>query len=112
MLICLCARICPTALAQAEDAARLERIETRNELEANLYSAIESAIDVGATEAEHKLRCVCARGPLALSRIDHLTSCVYLLCRLIKEWVQENPEAPLTELAVKRKELEKICGGK
>eukprot|EP00935_MAST-01C_sp_MAST-1C-sp1_P000375 g375.t1 len=72
---------------KAEDAARLERIETRNELEANLYSAIESAIDVGATEAEHKLR-------------------------LIKEWVQENPEAPLTELAVKRKELEKICGGK
>ena len=58
----------PTAPAQAEDAARLERIETRNELEANLYSAIESAIDVGATEAEHKLRCARAYGSLAASQ--------------------------------------------
>jgi L1 cell adhesion molecule like protein len=72
---------------KAEDAARLERIETRNELEANLYSAVESAIDVGATEAEMKLR-------------------------TLQEWVQEHPEAPLTELAVKRKELERICGPK
>jgi L1 cell adhesion molecule like protein len=72
---------------KAEDAARLERIETRNELETNLYSAIESAVDIGATEAEVKLR-------------------------TLQEWVHDHPEAPLTELAVKRKELEKICGGK
>jgi len=68
---------------KAEDAARVHRIETRNELETHIYSALNSARESNNVAAETKLS-------------------------LLQDWVNENPEANLQQLAEKRKELEKL----
>jgi len=68
---------------KAEDEARVQRIEARNEVEGMVYSGISSAVEVGNLVAEEKLR-------------------------EVKEWLDCNPDASLEDLQEKQKQLQRL----